>query len=93
MVIKIMSPFMTYHRVYNRSNTTGATSGAGTAYLSRANAFAPGFNGVPVALLLNVYGVFCGSFLSFFFWTWGRRGRDRMVVRFTTTYVIGACHH
>jgi len=23
----------------------------------------------------------------------GRRGRDRMVVGFTTTYVISACHH
>ena len=23
----------------------------------------------------------------------GRRGRDRMVVGFTTTYAIGACHH
>ena len=23
----------------------------------------------------------------------GRRGRDRMVVGFTTTYVIGAYHH
>jgi hypothetical protein len=24
---------------------------------------------------------------------WGRRGRDRMVVGFTTTYVISAYHH
>ena len=24
---------------------------------------------------------------------WGRRGRDRIVVGFTTTYVISACHH
>jgi len=23
----------------------------------------------------------------------GRRGRDRMVVGFTTTYAISACHH
>jgi hypothetical protein len=23
----------------------------------------------------------------------GRRGRDRMVVGLTTTYVISACHH
>ena len=23
----------------------------------------------------------------------GRRGRDRMIVRFTTTYAIGAYHH
>jgi hypothetical protein len=25
---------MTYHRVFNKNNTTGATSGAGTAYYS-----------------------------------------------------------
>ena len=25
--------------------------------------------------------------------TWSRRGRDRMVVRFTTTYAISAYHH
>jgi len=24
---------------------------------------------------------------------WGRRGRGRMVVGFTTTYAISACHH
>jgi len=24
---------------------------------------------------------------------WDRRGRDRMVGEFTTTYVISACHH
>jgi len=24
---------------------------------------------------------------------WRRRGRDRMVVRFTTTYAISAYHH
>ena len=24
---------------------------------------------------------------------WGRRGRDRMVLRFTTTYAVGAYHH
>ena len=26
-------------------------------------------------------------------WHWGRRGRDRMVVGFTTTCVVGAYHH
>jgi len=26
-------------------------------------------------------------------WLWGRRGRDRMVVEFTTTYAINAYHH
>ena len=27
------------------------------------------------------------------FYNWGRRGRDRMVVGFTTTYAISAYHH
>jgi len=27
------------------------------------------------------------------FWNRGRRGRDRMVVGFTTTYAISAYHH
>ena len=26
-------------------------------------------------------------------WLWGRRGRDRMVVGFTTTCAISAYHH
>ena len=34
---------MTYHRVCNKSNTTGATCGAGTAYTPGAHEFAPGF--------------------------------------------------
>jgi len=39
---------MTYHRVCNYINTTGATSGAGTAYPSGAHEFTPGFSGVCV---------------------------------------------
>ena len=35
----VLSLFMTYHRVYNMSNTTCATSGAGTVYPSRASEF------------------------------------------------------
>jgi hypothetical protein len=31
--------------------------------------------------------------LDFIFVLWGLRGRDRMVVRFTTTYVISTYHH
>ena len=27
------------------------------------------------------------------FWSGGRRGRDRMVAEFTTTYAINAYHH
>ena len=34
---------MTYHRDCKYSNTTGATSGAGTAYPSRAPKFTLGF--------------------------------------------------
>jgi len=34
---------MTYHRDCNKSNTTGATYGAGTVYLSGAPEFTPGF--------------------------------------------------
>jgi hypothetical protein len=35
----VLSAFMTYHWVYKMSNTTGATSGAGTAYHFGAPAF------------------------------------------------------
>jgi hypothetical protein len=31
--------------------------------------------------------------LSFAYGNWGRRGRDRMVVEFATTYAIDAYHH
>jgi len=38
-----VSSFMTYHRVCNYINMTGATSRAGTYYPSRAPEFIPGF--------------------------------------------------
>ncbi len=38
-----LSLFMTYHRVCNWSNTTGGTSGAGTAYPSGASEFTLSF--------------------------------------------------
>jgi len=40
---KWISSFMNYHWVCNKSNTTGATSGPGTAYSSGAPKFTPGF--------------------------------------------------
>jgi len=43
-------------RVFN-SNTTGVTSGAGTAYPSGAPEFTPIFSGVPVPLSLVFYVV------------------------------------
>jgi len=39
----IISSFMTYHRVCNKSNTMGATCGAGTPDPSGAFELAPGF--------------------------------------------------
>jgi hypothetical protein len=38
-----LSSFVTYYRVCNHINTTGATSGAGTAYPSGASEFTPSF--------------------------------------------------
>ena len=40
--LHIISSFMTYHRVCNKSNTTGATCRAGTTYPSEAPEFNPG---------------------------------------------------
>jgi len=34
---------MTFHRIFNQKNTKGATSGTGTAYLSRGTGFTLGF--------------------------------------------------
>ena len=39
----VLSSFMNYHRICNQINTTSTTSGARTAYLSRAPNFSPGF--------------------------------------------------
>ena len=64
----ILSSFMTHHRVCNYSNTTGATSGADTAYNSGVHLQ---FSGVRVAQILVSCVIFCRSLfvlLSFFFW-------------------------
>jgi hypothetical protein len=47
----VLSSFMIHLRVYNNSNTTDVTSGAGTAYISGASEFTPVFNGVRVVHL------------------------------------------
>ena len=44
--LPVLSSFITYHRVCNKINTTGATSGAGTAYPSGAPEFISVFSGV-----------------------------------------------
>ena len=40
----VLSSFMTYHRVCNKSNRTGATRGTGTTYPSGGHEFVPGFS-------------------------------------------------
>jgi hypothetical protein len=55
---------MTYHRVCNKSNTTGATSGAGTAYYLGAPEFTSGFSKIFVARWLIFFIVFCRLMLS-----------------------------
>ena len=41
--VPVFFSFVIYHRVCNKSNTTGATCGAGTAYTSGAPEFIPDF--------------------------------------------------
>jgi len=57
---------MTYYRVCNYSNTTGATSGAGTANPSGALEFTPVFSGVHVTRSLVVCVCFVDRCLSFY---------------------------
>jgi hypothetical protein len=54
-----MTSFMVYHRVCSMNSTTGATSGAGTAYPSGTLEFTPVFSGVSVARSLVSCIVFC----------------------------------
>ena len=61
--------FLSYHRVYNKSNTTGATSGAGVTYSSKPPEFTPGWckiQSLPFCI------IFCRSVfvaLSILFWS------------------------
>ena len=60
---RVITLFMTYHRVCKKKNTTGATWRAGTAYLSGAPAFISGFSRVRVAQYL----AFCVVLWRFLF--------------------------
>ena len=60
-----LSSFMTYNRLCNKSNTMGATCGAGTAYPSGAPEFTPVFSGVRVVQSLVFCEMLCRSLLSF----------------------------
>jgi hypothetical protein len=62
----VLSSFVAYHRVYNRSKTTGATCEAGTSYPSRAPESTPVFIGVGVSRPLIFSVVFYGSLFVLF---------------------------
>jgi hypothetical protein len=69
--IPVLSSFMTYHRVCNKINTTGATCGTRTAHPSRAPEFTlPDFSGILVvrSLILCVMLFVC-LFVLFFLWS------------------------
>ena len=55
----VVSSFMTYHRVCNEINTTGATGGAGTAYPSGAPEFTPGFSWGSCYSIFSFMYMFC----------------------------------
>ena len=57
----VLSSLMTYHRVCDKSNTTGAICGTGTAYPSWAPDFIPVFSGVGIARSLVFYVMSCRS--------------------------------
>ena len=56
---------MTYHRVCNQINTTGATGGTGTVYPTGAPEFTPVFSGVRVTRSLVICVCFVDHCLSF----------------------------
>jgi len=56
---------MTYHQICSKSNTKGATSGAGITYHSGATELSPGFCGVRVEQYLFVCVVFCRALFFF----------------------------
>ena len=68
----ILSSIMTYHRVCNQINTTGATSGAGTAYPFGSPEFTPNIFVGFVLPNLQFYVCFvdsCLQLLSISFWS------------------------
>ena len=65
----VLSSFMNYHRMCNQINMTSTTSGAGTAYLSRAPKFSPGFQWGLCYTIVSFMCMLCRSLfviLSFF---------------------------
>jgi hypothetical protein len=68
---QILSSSITYRRVCTWINTTGVTSGAGTAYPSRAHEFTPSFQWDSCNSICSCMYMFCRSLfvlLDFFYW-------------------------
>jgi hypothetical protein len=61
----VLSSFRTYHRIYDKSMTTGATCEPGTAYYSGALEFTPVSSGVCVTRSLVFCVMLCTSLFSF----------------------------
>ena len=64
----VLSSFMTYHRVCNKSNTTGDICGAGTAHPSGAPEVTPVFIWVRVSRSSVCVMICRFVLLSFFYW-------------------------
>jgi hypothetical protein len=62
---------MPYHQICNQINTTGATSGAGTAYPSGAPEFTLGFSGFRVTRSLTLCVCFVDRCLFFCIFSFG----------------------
>ena len=56
----------TYHRVSSQINTTGATSGLGTAHVTRAHEFTPGFQWSSCHSIFRFMCMFCKSLFVLF---------------------------
>ena len=70
--LPVPSSFMTYHRVCDQINTTGATSRAGTIYPSGTPEFTPTFQWASHYSILRFMCMCCRSLLvlcSFVFWS------------------------
>jgi hypothetical protein len=57
----VISSFLTYHRVCDKSSTTGATRGTGTAFPSSEHGLTPFLSGIHVAWSLVFSAMFCKS--------------------------------
>ena len=62
----VLSSLITYHWICNKSNTTGAACGAGTAYPSPTHEFTPDLSRVRDAGSLNLCVVLCRSLFVLF---------------------------